>query len=68
MGLLKLNSLGSSSGKGIRQTGHSSTVLKAWSCQSPSSMSVMMTLPILLMFFVGQRYFVRGVVMSGIKG
>jgi ABC-type glycerol-3-phosphate transport system permease component len=32
------------------------------------AMSVMMTLPILLMFFLGQRYFVRGVVMSGIKG
>ncbi|HEV8634900.1 MAG TPA: carbohydrate ABC transporter permease [Chloroflexota bacterium] len=32
------------------------------------AMSVMMTLPILLMFFLGQRYYVRGVVMSGIKG
>lgn len=32
------------------------------------AMSVMMTTPILLLFFVGQRYFVRGVVMSGIKG
>jgi ABC-type glycerol-3-phosphate transport system permease component len=32
------------------------------------AMAVMMTLPILLMFFLGQRYFVRGVVMSGIKG
>lgn len=30
--------------------------------------SVMMTMPIVLLFFVGQRYFVRGVVMSGIKG
>lgn len=30
--------------------------------------SVLMTLPIILLFFVGQRYFVRGVVMSGIKG
>jgi ABC-type glycerol-3-phosphate transport system permease component len=30
--------------------------------------SVMMTLPVILLFFVGQRYFVRGVVMSGIKG
>jgi multiple sugar transport system permease protein len=30
--------------------------------------SVMMTLPIMLLFFLGQRYFVRGVVMSGIKG
>lgn len=32
------------------------------------AMAVMMTLPILTMFFIGQRYFVRGVVMSGIKG
>jgi multiple sugar transport system permease protein len=30
--------------------------------------AVMMTLPVILIFFVGQRYFVRGVVMSGIKG
>jgi ABC-type glycerol-3-phosphate transport system permease component len=30
--------------------------------------SVMMTIPIVLLFFFGQRYFVRGVVMSGIKG
>lgn len=30
--------------------------------------SVLMTLPIVLLFFVAQRYFVRGVVMSGIKG
>ena len=30
--------------------------------------SVMMTIPIMLLFFFGQRYFVRGVVMSGIKG
>jgi ABC-type glycerol-3-phosphate transport system permease component len=29
---------------------------------------VMMTLPVILLFFLGQRYFVRGVVMSGIKG
>lgn len=32
------------------------------------AMSVMMTVPIILIFFLGQRYFVRGVVMSGIKG
>jgi ABC-type glycerol-3-phosphate transport system permease component len=31
-------------------------------------MSILMTLPILCIFFVGQRYFVQGVVMSGIKG
>jgi multiple sugar transport system permease protein len=30
--------------------------------------SMIMTLPIVLIFFFGQRYFVRGVVMSGIKG
>jgi ABC-type glycerol-3-phosphate transport system permease component len=30
--------------------------------------SIMMTIPIVLLFFFGQRYFVRGVVMSGIKG
>src|SRR5688572_3808818 len=30
--------------------------------------SIMMTVPIILLFFFGQRYFVRGVVMSGIKG
>jgi ABC-type glycerol-3-phosphate transport system permease component len=29
---------------------------------------VMMTAPIILLFFVAQRYFVRGIVMSGIKG
>ncbi len=30
--------------------------------------SLMMTAPIILLFFVAQRYFVRGIVMSGIKG
>ena len=30
--------------------------------------SVIMTVPVVLIFFIGQRYFVRGVVMSGIKG
>jgi ABC-type glycerol-3-phosphate transport system permease component len=30
--------------------------------------AVIMTIPVILIFFVGQRYFVRGVVMSGIKG
>ncbi len=30
--------------------------------------SIMMTIPIILIFFFGQRYFVRGVVMSGVKG
>ncbi len=29
---------------------------------------MMMTAPIILLFFVAQRYFVRGIVMSGIKG
>ncbi len=32
------------------------------------AMSVMMTVPIIILFFLGQRYLVRGVVMSGIKG
>jgi ABC-type glycerol-3-phosphate transport system permease component len=30
--------------------------------------SILMTIPIILIFFFFQRYFVRGVVMSGIKG
>ena len=30
--------------------------------------SLMMTAPIIVLFFVAQRYFVRGIVMSGIKG
>ena len=30
--------------------------------------SVIMTLPVIILFFIGQRQFVRGVVMSGIKG
>ena len=30
--------------------------------------AVIMTLPVIILFFVGQRSFVRGVVMSGIKG
>jgi multiple sugar transport system permease protein len=30
--------------------------------------AIMMTLPVVILFFVGQRSFVRGVVMSGIKG
>ncbi len=30
--------------------------------------AVMMTLPVIILFFIGQRSFVRGVVMSGIKG
>jgi len=30
--------------------------------------SLMMTTPIILLFFTAQRYFVRGIVMSGIKG
>lgn len=30
--------------------------------------SIMMTAPIILLFFAAQRYFVRGIVMSGIKG
>jgi multiple sugar transport system permease protein len=30
--------------------------------------SVMMTIPIIILFFLTQRYFVQGIVMSGIKG
>lgn len=30
--------------------------------------SMMMTTPIIILFFTAQRYFVRGIVMSGIKG
>jgi multiple sugar transport system permease protein/sn-glycerol 3-phosphate transport system permease protein len=30
--------------------------------------AVIMTIPVILIFFIGQRFFVRGVVMSGIKG
>jgi ABC-type glycerol-3-phosphate transport system permease component len=30
--------------------------------------AIIMTLPIIVLFFIGQRSFVRGVVMSGIKG
>ena len=30
--------------------------------------SLMMTAPIILLFFAAQRYFIRGIVMSGIKG
>ena len=30
--------------------------------------SVIMTLPVIILFFIGQRSFVRGVVMTGIKG
>jgi multiple sugar transport system permease protein len=30
--------------------------------------SVMMTVPAIAIFFIGQRYFIRGVVMSGLKG
>jgi ABC-type glycerol-3-phosphate transport system permease component len=29
---------------------------------------IMMTAPIIFLFFTAQRYFVRGIVMSGIKG
>jgi multiple sugar transport system permease protein len=30
--------------------------------------SVAMTLPVVFLFFILQRYFIRGVVMTGIKG
>ena len=30
--------------------------------------SMIVLLPVLVLFFVAQRYFVRGIVLSGIKG
>lgn len=30
--------------------------------------SILMTAPIVLLFFLGQRYFVRGIIMSGLRG
>jgi multiple sugar transport system permease protein len=30
--------------------------------------STLITLPVILVFFLGQRYFIRGLVMTGIKG
>ena len=30
--------------------------------------SIIMTIPIIIIFFLGQRYFVKGVVLSGLKG
>ena len=30
--------------------------------------SLLMVLPMIILFFAAQRYFVRGIVMSGIKG
>ena len=32
------------------------------------AVSFLMSLPIILVFFFAQQYFVRGVVMSGLKG
>jgi multiple sugar transport system permease protein len=53
---------------GIRQFSISPTQDAAPQDHILLAMSVMMMVPILIMFFLGQRYFVRGVVMSGIKG
>jgi multiple sugar transport system permease protein len=36
--------------------------------QEMMAMSLMMTLPVIIVFFAFQRYFIQGVVMSGIKG
>lgn len=36
--------------------------------QEMMAMSLMMTIPIIILFFSFQRYFIEGVVMSGIKG
>ena len=30
--------------------------------------ATVMTVPVMLLFFVAQRYFVQGIVMTGIKG
>jgi multiple sugar transport system permease protein len=30
--------------------------------------STTMTLPVIILFFILQRYFIKGVVMSGLKG
>jgi multiple sugar transport system permease protein len=30
--------------------------------------AIMMAVPIIVIFYLGQRYFVRGVAMTGIKG
>ena len=30
--------------------------------------ALVMTVPVLILFFACQRYFIRGIVMSGIKG
>jgi len=53
---------------GIRQFSISPTQDAAPQDHILLAMSVMMMVPILILFFIGQRYFVRGVVMSGIKG
>jgi multiple sugar transport system permease protein len=36
--------------------------------QEMMAMSLMMTIPVIILFFAFQRYFIEGVVMSGIKG
>jgi multiple sugar transport system permease protein len=36
--------------------------------QEMMAMALLMTVPVLLVFFFFQQYFIRGVVMSGIKG
>jgi multiple sugar transport system permease protein len=53
---------------GIRQFSISPTQDAAPQDHILLAMSMMMMVPILIMFFFGQRYFVRGVVMSGLKG
>ena len=37
-----------------------------WALLMAASMMVM--LPVLLVFILGQRYFVKGIVLSGLKG
>ena len=36
--------------------------------QEMMAMALLMTIPVLMVFFFFQQYFIRGVVMSGIKG
>ncbi|UCH26355.1 MAG: hypothetical protein JSV66_01510 [Trueperaceae bacterium] len=38
----------------------------SWDLQLAAS--VAMTLPVIILFFFAQRYFIRGIVMSGLKG
>jgi multiple sugar transport system permease protein len=43
-----------------------STIDIAWNLQLAASVAV--TLPVIVLFFLAQRYFIRGIVMTGLKG